>query len=183
MLSKRPLTDVKIGFPDLPLDEQKRLMAATIDGVRVINVYMPNGQSVGSEKFIYKLGFIARLRTYLDQCHKPEEPLVMVGDFNVAPEPIDVHDPAAWVGRSSSIPKRGRRWRISNRGDWKISSGSITRRRGCTVGGIIGSPPSAGTSVFGSITSGEHPLWRRGAVRARSIKIPAPKSDRRTTRR
>ena len=98
MLSKRPVSEVRIGFPDLPLDEQKRLMAATIDGIRVINVYMPNGQSVGSEKFIYKLGFIARLRTYLDQCHKPEEPLVMVGDFNVAPEPIDVHDPKGWEG-------------------------------------------------------------------------------------
>jgi exodeoxyribonuclease-3 len=98
MLSKRPLTEVRIGFADLPLDEQKRLMAATIDGIRVINVYMPNGQSVGSEKFIYKLGFIARLRTYLDQCHKPEEPLVLVGDFNVAPEPIDVHDPKGWEG-------------------------------------------------------------------------------------
>lgn len=98
MLSKRPLSDVRIGFIDLPLDEQKRLMAATIDGIRVINVYMPNGQYVGSPKFVYKLGFIARLRTYLDQCHKPEEPLVMVGDFNVAPEPIDVHDPKGWEG-------------------------------------------------------------------------------------
>lgn len=95
-LAKVPVDQIQAGFPDLPVDEQKRLMAVTYGGVRVINVYIPNGQLVGSPKFTYKLGFIARLRTYLNQCHQPGEPLVIVGDFNVAPEEIDVYAPKEW---------------------------------------------------------------------------------------
>lgn len=98
VLSKRPVSDIRIGFPDLPIDEQKRVMAVTVEGIQVVNVYIPNGQSIDSPKFIYKLGFIARLKTYLDLSHRPTEPLVLVGDFNVAPEPIDVYSPKAWEG-------------------------------------------------------------------------------------
>lgn len=77
----------------------KRLIAATIEGVRVINVYVPNGQAVGTEAFAYKLAWLARLRQDLEKHHKPEQELMVCGDFNVAPEPIDVHDPKKWEGQ------------------------------------------------------------------------------------
>jgi exodeoxyribonuclease-3 len=96
VLSRHAIEEVRPGFPDLPVDEQRRLMAATVGGIRIINAYIPNGQTVDSPKFIYKLGFIARLRTYLDRCHRPDEPLAVLGDFNVAPEPRDVHAPEQW---------------------------------------------------------------------------------------
>jgi exodeoxyribonuclease-3 len=65
----------------------------------VISVYVPNGESLGSDKFAYKLEFLRALRNYLAAERSPEEMLCLAGDFNVAPEPIDVHDPVAWDGQ------------------------------------------------------------------------------------
>jgi exodeoxyribonuclease-3 len=94
ILSKRPLSELHSGLGDD--DPQQRLIAATLDGVRLICAYMPNGQSVGSEKWAYKLEWLARMRRFLDENHDPAQPLVLCGDFNVAPESRDVHDPAEW---------------------------------------------------------------------------------------
>lgn len=80
--------------PDAP----RRMIACTVDGIRIVNVYVPNGQAPGTDAFRYKLGWFDRLRRHLDEHHRPDEPLVVCGDFNVAPEPIDVHDPARWEG-------------------------------------------------------------------------------------
>lgn len=77
----------------------KRLIAATIEGVRIVNIYVPNGQAVGTEAFAYKLKWLERLRLDLDRYYKPDEELLVCGDFNVAPEPIDVHDPKKWEGQ------------------------------------------------------------------------------------
>ncbi len=88
--------DVLRGLDDGIDDSQARLIAATVGGVRVISAYVPNGQAVGSEKFQYKLIWMERLRKYLDLRCSPEAPLVLAGDFNVAPEAIDVHDPVFW---------------------------------------------------------------------------------------
>ncbi|GAB4270383.1 MAG: exodeoxyribonuclease III [Deferrisomatales bacterium] len=103
VLSRRPAREVVVGFPHLPpdhpLNRQRRLLAATVDGVRVVSVYVPNGEAVGSEKFAYKLAFFAELRAYLDREYPPERSLVLAGDFNVAPEARDVYDPEAWQGR------------------------------------------------------------------------------------
>jgi exodeoxyribonuclease-3 len=97
ILSRRPLADVQIGLQDGDAeDTQARLVAATVDGIRVVSVYVPNGQAVGSEKYAYKLRWMDRLRRYLDARCDPGQPLAVLGDFNVAPEPRDVHDPAAW---------------------------------------------------------------------------------------
>lgn len=80
-------------------DEQRRILAATLDGVRVWNLYVPNGQEVGSDKYDYKLDWLARMAAHLLDELARHEHLVVVGDFNVAPTDADVHDPEAWAGR------------------------------------------------------------------------------------
>ncbi len=103
IVSCRPLEDVTVGFPHLPpdhpLNAQRRLVAATVGGVRILSVYVPNGEAVGSPRFEYKLAFLRELRALFDREHTPSDALVVAGDFNVAPEPRDVYDPGAWEGR------------------------------------------------------------------------------------
>lgn len=93
-------TDVTIGFgaSDAALDEQARLIAATVDGVRVVSVYVPNGQAVGTDKYEYKLAWLAALRRWIDR-HDRAQPLVIGGDWNIAPDDRDVHDPKRWAGK------------------------------------------------------------------------------------
>jgi exodeoxyribonuclease-3 len=88
-------------------DPQRRVIAATIGRIRLVHVYVPNGQEVGSEKFAYKLEWLARLRRYLAALLKQHEFLLVAGDFNIAPEDRDVHDPAKWEGSVHvSAPER-----------------------------------------------------------------------------
>ena len=75
------------------------MIAATVNGVRIVNVYIPNGSEVGSEKYGFKLEWMGRLRRFLDQKCDSRQPIVLCGDFNVAPEDRDVHDPALWAGK------------------------------------------------------------------------------------
>jgi exodeoxyribonuclease-3 len=79
-------------------DPQRRVLAATVGGMRVINLYVPNGQAVDSDKYYYKLGWLRALRGWLRAELAVHPRLVVLGDFNIAPEDRDVHDPAAWVG-------------------------------------------------------------------------------------
>ena len=95
VISKTPATDPVTDFPDLD-DPQRRVLASTIDGVRVVNLYVPNGAEVGSEKYTYKLGWLASLRDFLDTELGRHEKLVVLGDFNIAPADADVHDPEKW---------------------------------------------------------------------------------------
>jgi exodeoxyribonuclease-3 len=97
LLARRELQDVTTGIPGFD-DEQKRVIAATVAGVRVIDVYVPNGQTIGSEKYQYKLRWLAALRGYVAAELALHPRLVVLGDFNVAPEDRDVHDPKAWEG-------------------------------------------------------------------------------------
>jgi exodeoxyribonuclease-3 len=99
ILSREPAQDVLRGFDDGEPDEQARVIAATVRGVRVISVYVPNGQSVGSDKYDYKLGWLARLHRYFERRCDRAAPLALCGDMNVAPEDLDVHDPKAWHGK------------------------------------------------------------------------------------
>lgn len=99
IISRLPLVDVEAGFPGEDITAQKRLIAASIAGVRLLNVYVPNGSEVGSEKFVYKLDWLKRLRELLDARHSPREQLLVCGDFNIAPEPRDVYDVEAVQGR------------------------------------------------------------------------------------
>ena len=106
ILSLLPLEDIQIGFdallPDDPeaagLSEQKRVISALVDGVRVLNLYVPNGSSLKSEKYAYKLEWLACLRRYLAAQAEQGEPLCMVGDFNIGPEARDLPDPGRQSG-------------------------------------------------------------------------------------
>ncbi|NWJ47359.1 MAG: exodeoxyribonuclease III [Chloroflexi bacterium] len=93
------VADLQIGFPGDTTDPSRRLVAATVAGVRVINVYVPNGQEVGSEKFAYKLDWFTKLREDLISHWNPAQKLAILGDFNVAPASVDVHDPKAREGK------------------------------------------------------------------------------------
>jgi exodeoxyribonuclease-3 len=106
ILSRSPLADVENGMPSDP-DPQRRVIAATIGPVRLVNVYVPNGQAVDSEKYTYKLAWLERLRAYLASLLEIHPHVLVVGDFNIAPEDQDVHDPAAWEGSVHvSAPER-----------------------------------------------------------------------------
>ncbi|MBM3318025.1 MAG: exodeoxyribonuclease III [Candidatus Eisenbacteria bacterium] len=99
IVSREPLTGVFRGLPDAAPDEDRRLIGGDLRGVRIVGVYVPNGTEVGSERFAAKLRWFGRLRAMLEAATKPGEPLVVCGDFNVAPEERDCHDPDAWRGR------------------------------------------------------------------------------------
>jgi exodeoxyribonuclease-3 len=99
ILSRAPITDVVHGFcPGLDPDPEARLVSATCGDVRVSSVYVPNGRSVGSEHYAYKLSWFDRLRRHLDATCDPDDPVVVCGDFNVAPEDRDVWDPGHFAG-------------------------------------------------------------------------------------
>ena len=98
ILSRVESAGVCRGIPEFT-DEQSRVIAADIAGVRVISVYVPNGQSVGSEKYTYKLRWLEALAAWLAAEMAAHPRLAVLGDFNVAPEDRDVHDPAAWAGQ------------------------------------------------------------------------------------
>jgi len=86
-------------------DVQARVIAATVDGVRIIGVYIPNGQSVESEKFPYKLAWLSALRRWVEQECAAHPHLALLGDYNIAPEDCDVHDPVTWSGQVLCTPE------------------------------------------------------------------------------
>ncbi len=98
LLSREPARDVETGLPG-HADPQRRLIAATVGDVRIVNVYVPNGERPDSDKYAYKLDWLARLRDYLAEAHRRHPRLVVCGDFNIAPDDRDCHDPEAWAGR------------------------------------------------------------------------------------
>lgn len=87
--------DIVTDFPGFE-DPQRRILASTIDGVRIINLYVPNGSEVGSDKYTYKLGWLSALQAYLQDELAVHEKLVVLGDFNIAPRDEDVYDPKKW---------------------------------------------------------------------------------------
>lgn len=97
ILSKHKASNIITDIPALD-DHQRRVLCATIDDVRVLNVYVPNGESVGSEKYQYKLHWLQKLDLYLKHELKQHSKMIILGDFNIAPEEIDVHDPKQWEG-------------------------------------------------------------------------------------
>lgn len=96
ILSRMPPADVVCKFDDGEEETEARFLAASIGGIEVLCVYVPNGQVVGSDKFVYKLAWLGRLQRYLDRRCNPAESIALCGDLNIAPESRDVHDPAAW---------------------------------------------------------------------------------------
>ncbi len=98
ILSKSEATDVQMGIPDLD-DPQRRVLAASIGSVRIIDVYIPNGQEVDSEKYAYKLRWLGAFSGFLKQQMQVYKQLIVLGDFNIAPADIDIHDPSRWQGK------------------------------------------------------------------------------------
>ncbi|RZM79443.1 exodeoxyribonuclease III [Leptolyngbya iicbica] len=112
LLSQQPLQDVSRGFTPIvgaaavgDLDDQKRVITGMLDGVRIVNLYVPNGSSIGSEKYEYKMRWLTLLKTYLEKLLADHDALLVCGDFNIALEDRDIHDPEGKETHIMSSPK------------------------------------------------------------------------------
>ena len=176
LLSRAPLQDVALGIPGFD-DPQRRVIAATVNGVRVVCVYVPNGQAVDSEKYPYKLDWLARLRGYLATELAAYPRLALVGDFNIAPDDRDVHDPAKWAGgvlvseperaayrellalgledvfRRFAQPEKTYSW-------WDYRMGAFRRNHGLRIDLVLASPALA-ADCLGCHVDREPRLWER----------------------
>jgi exodeoxyribonuclease-3 len=103
ILARQPITAVEHGVAGFD-DPQRRILSATVGDVRVVNVYVVNGQAVGSEKYAYKLDWLAKVTAFLAEEIRRHPRLVVMGDFNIAPDDRDVHDPVAWQGQILCSP-------------------------------------------------------------------------------
>jgi len=104
VISRSPAVDPVLEFPDFD-DPQRRVLAATIDDIRVVDLYIPNGSEVGSDKYDYKLRWLATLRDFLEDELSRHEKLIVLGDFNIAPADEDVHDAEKWGNAILCSPK------------------------------------------------------------------------------
>jgi exodeoxyribonuclease-3 len=111
LLSKTPIRDITRNIPDFD-DAQARVIAGTVSSpapggsdIRIIGAYFPNGQAVDSDKFVYKLGWLSALRQWVQRELSLFPNLVLMGDFNIAPEDRDVHDPIVWTGQVLCTPQ------------------------------------------------------------------------------
>ena len=127
IVSRLPLEDVQMGFDDPIERDDKRVISATVDGVRVIGIYVPNGQRVGSPKFAWKLKWLAGLRAWLSARHTPDEPVLLCGDLNIAPDDLDVWDPFEFDGVLLCHP--GERARFQQLLDWGFTDAYRARNR------------------------------------------------------
>lgn len=162
ILSRRQCQDVQRGFPD-ERDESAhaRLLAVTVaGGVSVVNVYIPNGAFVGSDKYRFKLEWMKQLRGFFDAHYETSQPVLVCGDFNVAPEERDVHDPQLWQGRILFSKRERaaldhiRAWGFEDAfrlhteeggyfSWWDYRAGSFRRNAGLRIDHIWVSPPLA----------------------------------------
>ncbi len=114
LISRQPLQEIHYGFAAIvgsdqvgDLDDQKRVITGILDGIRIVNVYIPNGESVGSSKYDYKLNWMGMLKRYLSILLRDQTtPIVLCGDFNVAPADKDIHDPQKAGQIMASDPER-----------------------------------------------------------------------------
>jgi exodeoxyribonuclease-3 len=161
ILSRVGISDASFGFGDVqdPYEGDARLLAAMCDGVRVISVYVPNGREVGTEFYERKLTWLGCLKDWLATNHTPTDALMMLGDFNVAPEDRDVWDPKAFVGSTHvTEPERAavaelQRWgtqdvfrRVYPDADrlytyWDYRAGDFHQHRGMRIDLALATPP------------------------------------------
>ncbi len=161
ILSRAPCHDLRRGLPEAGESaHQARLLAATVGRVRIVNVYVPNGQAVGTDKYRFKLDWMRRLRAFFDEHYRTSQEVLLCGDFNVAPEDRDVHNPKLWQGHILfSDPERAaldhlKEWgfrdsfRLHEQGGghfswWDYRAGSFRRNKGLRIDHIWVSKPLA----------------------------------------
>jgi len=128
VLSRTQLTDVARGFADDPVPEQARVLAVTAGGMRVVTVYVVNGRQAGAPEYELKLRWLDAFTSWLRSTYQAASPLLVLGDFNVAPDDRDVYDPVAWRGRNlCSEPERQR---IGDLLDWGLTDLARVRNPG-----------------------------------------------------
>lgn len=99
LLSRAPLEELSRGIPGMENDPQARAIAGRYGSLSIINVYVPNGQDIGTDKYAYKLAWLEAFATYLEARFDPQKPLLVLGDFNIAPQDQDVYDPEVFRGQ------------------------------------------------------------------------------------
>jgi len=105
VLSRWPIEVLQVGLDDGGPPDESRLILVRVRGVRILNTYVPQGTSPDSPRFLYKLQWFERLRGFMDRSFAPQEPVIWSGDFNVAPDPRDVHDPEGLRGEIGFHPQ------------------------------------------------------------------------------
>ena len=120
LLARAPLAleQPAVGLPELAWDPAARAVAATVGGIRCLNLYVPNGQEVGTDKYAYKLRWLDDLARHLEAAHRPDQPLVLLGDFNLIPEERDAYDPQEF--RFSIMFTDEERARFRRLGGWGL---------------------------------------------------------------
>ncbi len=111
ILSKHSMENVEVALPEGEGDDHARFIAADIGGLHVINIYLPNGNPIGTDKFTYKLAWMDRLHRHLKRLQDAEIPFIIGGDFNIIPEDADCYDPKAWLGDALFQPESRGRYR------------------------------------------------------------------------
>jgi exodeoxyribonuclease-3 len=163
LLSLLPIDEVSRGLPGDDSDEQARLIEGVFStesgAIRVCGIYLPNGNPVDSEKYPYKLGWMDRLHTYVEQRLSFEEPFILLGDFNLIPARIDAHNPDGWWGDALYRPESLSRYRtltnlgltdavraVSSGPDytfWDFQAGAWRRDAGIRIDHLLLSPQAA----------------------------------------
>ncbi len=160
ILSRLPVEDVVRGLPGDDGDEQARWIEATVGGLRVCGLYLPNGNPAPGPKYAYKLAWMERLRDRAAALLAAEEAAVLMGDFNVIPQDEDCHDPAVWTNDALFLPATREAWRrIVNLGltdalrviepaagvytFWDYQAGAWARNRGIRIDHILLTPQAA----------------------------------------
>jgi len=150
ILSRRDIKDVQYNFPDDDADAPKRLIAATVENIRIVNTYIPNGTELGTDKFTFKLDWLQRLRKFFDFGFNVDSDVLLCGDFNVAPDERDVWNAAFWEGKLHfSKPERAaldyvKKWGFTDtfrkiNGDeklfswWNYREGAFFRNQGLRI--------------------------------------------------
>ena len=173
--ARQPLTDVMSGLPGDAEDEQARYMEATIDGVRVATIYLPNGNPAPGPKFDYKLAWMERLNLRAEQLLQDEIPVVLAGDFNVIPQDIDCYDPPGWEGDAlTRAESRAAFNRLSHLGYtdalrachpgqvlysyWDYQAGAWQKDNGVRIDHLMLSPEAADRLVAAEVDKGPRGL-------------------------
>jgi exodeoxyribonuclease III len=181
LLSKQPFEDVRRGLPGSDVDDHARYIEAVISGpkpIRVASIYLPNGNPIGTEKFEYKLDWFARLRKHAAELLAYEEPLALIGDYNVIPEPEDADKPDTWKNDALFQPESRAAWRaLKNLGltdaymqadgapggytFWDYQAGAWQRNHGIRIDHALLSPQAAdrlvGVTIHRDVRDTEKP--------------------------